>query len=126
MGSRVCRRPVCNRVGESWNPPRYPWLMRNFLLAFLLATSALAADEHEFIAKNFHFHDGSTLGEVRLHYVTFGKLSGDNAVLILHGTGGSSKQFLNDHFAGVLFKDGGLLDARRYLIVIPDNIGQRQ
>ncbi|HEY3056042.1 MAG TPA: alpha/beta fold hydrolase, partial [Thermoanaerobaculia bacterium] len=49
-----------------------------------------------------------------------------NAVLILHGTGGSSKQFLNDHFSGVLFKTGGLLDASRFFIVIPDNIGHGQ
>ena len=101
-------------------------LMRNLLFAFLLATSALAADEHDFIAKNFRFHDGTTLAEVRIHYVTFGKLSGENAVLVLHGTGGSSKQFLNDHFAGVLFKSGGLLDAGRYFIVIPDNVGHGQ
>jgi homoserine O-acetyltransferase len=44
-------------------------------------------------------------------------------VLILHGTGGSSKQFLNDHFAGVLFAPGGLLDASKYFIIIPDGIG---
>ena len=94
--------------------------MRTFLLSLLLATSARAGD---FVAKNFTFHDGSTLPEVRIHYETFGKLNGDNTVLILHGTGGSSKQFLNDHFAGVLFKAGGLLDASKYFIVIPDNVG---
>jgi homoserine O-acetyltransferase len=61
-----------------------------------------------------------------MHYVTFGKPNGNNAVLVLHGTSGSSKQFLSDNFAGVLFKPGGLLDASRYFIVIPDNVGHGQ
>ncbi|MDQ6799566.1 MAG: alpha/beta fold hydrolase [Acidobacteriota bacterium] len=30
---------------------------------------------------------------------------------------------MNDHFAGVLFKAGGLLDSSKYFIVIPDGIG---
>jgi homoserine O-acetyltransferase/O-succinyltransferase len=100
--------------------------MRQLLFAFLLATSALAADEHDLVVKNFRFHDGEVMNEVRIHYVTIGTLKPGNAVLILHGTGGSSKQFLSDHFAGVLFKAGGLLDANRYFIVIPDNIGHGQ
>jgi len=93
--------------------------MRTFLVALLLATSARAGD---LVVRNFRFHDGGTIAEVRLHYVTSGPRDGD-AVLILHGTGGSSKQFLNDHFAGVLFKPGGLLDSSKYFIIIPDNIG---
>ncbi|HUJ15304.1 MAG TPA: alpha/beta fold hydrolase, partial [Thermoanaerobaculia bacterium] len=97
--------------------------MRTFLFAFLLATSALAADEHDFIVKDFRFHDGETMAEVRIHYVTIGTAGNDNAVLVLHGTGGSSKQFLNDRFAGVLFKPGGVFDTSRYFIIIPDNIG---
>jgi homoserine O-acetyltransferase len=60
---------------------------------------------------------------VRIHYVTVGAPRKDNVVLILHGTGGSSKQFLNEHFAGVLFKPGGLLDSSKYFIVIPDSVG---
>lgn len=97
--------------------------MRTFVFAFLLATSALAGD---FVVHDFRFRDGSTLPEVRIHYETLGKLQGDNAVLVLHGTGGSSKQFLNDRFAGVLFKPGGVLDSSRYFIIIPDNIGHGQ
>ena len=88
-----------------------------------------AAAEHDFVVRDFHFASGEVLPEVRIHYVTIGTPARDekgvvrNAVLILHGTGGSSQQFLNDHFAGVLFAAGGLLDASRYFIVIPDNIG---
>ncbi len=106
----------------------YNYAMRPFVFAFLLATSALAADEHNLIVKNFRFHDGATMAEVRIHYVTVGVRAENagNAVLILHGTGGSSKQFLNDHFAGVLFKAGGLLDPSRSFIIIPDNIGHGQ
>ncbi|HYS54154.1 MAG TPA: alpha/beta fold hydrolase [Thermoanaerobaculia bacterium] len=94
--------------------------MRRLAFLFLLAASARADD---LIVKNFHFHDGEMLEQVRLHYLTIGKPRKDNVVLILHGTGGSSKQFLNDHFAGVLFKTGGLLDSSKYFIVIPDSIG---
>jgi homoserine O-acetyltransferase/O-succinyltransferase len=97
--------------------------MRRFAVLLLLATFARADD---FIVKNFRFHDGETMNAVRIHYVTIGTPQPGNAVLVLHGTGGSSKQFLNDHFAGVLFKPGGLLDSRRYFIIIPDNIGHGQ
>jgi homoserine O-acetyltransferase/O-succinyltransferase len=96
----------------------------------LLAFAALAqADEHDFIVHDFHFADGSSLAEVKLHYATVGTPHRDasgaiaNAVLFLHGTGGSGKQFINDHFSGILFKPGGVLDANRFFIILPDNIG---
>jgi homoserine O-acetyltransferase len=107
--------------------------MRHFLvllvLLFALSTRAQvpAAAEADFIVKDFHFRSGEVLPEVRIHYATIGTLrrteQGTNAVLILHGTGGSLQQFLSDRFAGVLFKAGGVLDAGKYFIVIPDNIG---
>ena len=94
--------------------------MLAFILAAVLATAPV---EHDFVVKDFHFASGEVMPEVRMHYVTYGENRGDNAVLILHGTGGSSKQFLGDNFAGVLFSKDGVLDASRYFIVIPDNIG---
>jgi homoserine O-acetyltransferase len=97
--------------------------MRKALLLLLLAGSAVAAGANELVVRDYRFHSGEILPEVRIHYLTMGTLRKGNAVLILHGTGGSSKQFLNDHFAGVLFKPGGLLDSSKYYIVIPDNIG---
>ncbi|MEA2239302.1 MAG: homoserine O-acetyltransferase/O-succinyltransferase [Thermoanaerobaculia bacterium] len=107
--------------------------MRNFLpLALLLLALSANAEvpapaEADFLVKDFHFRSGEVLPEVRIHYATIGKLRrtehGTNAVLVLHGTGGSLKQFLNDHFADLLFAPGGLLDATRYFIVIPDNVG---
>jgi homoserine O-acetyltransferase len=107
--------------------------LRNALaLTILLLVPALHAQvtketEADFTVSDFRFRSGETLSELRIHYATLGTLRrterGTNAVLVLHGTGGSLRQFLNDRFAGVLFAPGGLLDASRYFIVIPDNIG---
>jgi homoserine O-acetyltransferase/O-succinyltransferase len=85
--------------------------------------------EGDYIAHDFHFKSGETLPELRLHYLTFGKPERDaagkvtNAVLILHGTGGSGRQFLAPQFADTLFGAGEPLDASRYFIILPDNIG---
>ena len=85
--------------------------------------------EADYIAHQFHFKSGETLPELRLHYTTFGKPELDsggrvtNAVLILHGTGGTGHQFLAPQFADVLFGPGQLLDATRYFIILPDNVG---
>jgi homoserine O-acetyltransferase len=85
--------------------------------------------EGDYISHDFHFHSGEVLPELRLHYMTFGKPARDasgrvtNAVLILHGTGGSGRQFLQPQFADVLFGPGQLLDVNRYFIVLPDNVG---
>jgi len=85
--------------------------------------------EKDFVMRDFHFRSGQTLAEVRLHYVTFGKPERDsqgvvrNAVLILHGTTGSSGQFLGPQFASELFGPGQPLDVRRFFVIIPDNIG---
>jgi homoserine O-acetyltransferase/O-succinyltransferase len=96
------------------------------LVAFFLAAAAHAqipkASEADFVIKDVRFRSGETLDEVRIHYATIGT-PGTKAVLVLHGTGGSLQQFLNDRFAGVLFKPGGVLDAATHFIVIPDNIG---
>jgi homoserine O-acetyltransferase len=93
------------------------------LIALSASAQVPAASEADFVVKDFRFQSGEVLPEVRIHYATIGKLHRTNAVLILHGTGGSLQQFLSDRFAGVLFKPGGVLDASRYFIVIPDNIG---
>jgi len=85
--------------------------------------------EGDFTAKDFRFRSGETLPELRLHYATLGKPARDaqgrvtNAVLILHGTGGTGQQFLQPVFASELFGPGQLLDITRYFIVLPDGIG---
>jgi homoserine O-acetyltransferase len=85
--------------------------------------------EGDFVARDFTFRSGETLPELRLHYRTIGTPRRDasgvirNAVLVLHGTGGSGQGFLTAAFAGQLFGGGRLLDATRYFIVLPDGIG---
>jgi homoserine O-acetyltransferase len=92
-------------------------------------TPAPATLEGDFVVHNFQFHSGESLPELRLHYTTLGKPVRDaagrttNAVLILHGTGGTGHQFLQPQFAGVLFGPGQILDSSRYFIILPDGIG---
>ena len=104
------------------------------LFAFVLCASAHAQtwptpSEGDFDIKDFRFASGETLAELRLHYRTLGKIHRDrkghvdNAVLIMHGTGGTGAQFISDRFAGQLFGPGQPLDAAKYFIVLPDGIG---
>lgn len=85
--------------------------------------------EGEFVAKDFAFRDGERMAELRLHYATLGTPARDaaghvtNAVMILHGTGGTGGQFLAPQFAGELFGPGQLLDTAKYFIILPDGIG---
>ena len=97
------------------------------------ATAALATDvvvqEANFVAKDFRFRDGEGIPELRLHYRTLGEPARDaaghvtNAVMILHGTGGTGAQFLAPQFADELFRKGQLLDTAKYFIILPDGIG---
>ena len=83
----------------------------------------------DFLVHEFRFGSGETLPDLRLHYTTLGTPHRgpdghvDNAVLILHGTGGSGANFLNDRFAGVLFGPGQPLDSSRYFLILPDSLG---
>ena len=93
------------------------------------ADLALRPLEGDYVIHDFHFASGETLPELRMHYTMLGKPHSDahgqvnNAVLILHGTGGSGRSLLNEHFAGVLFGKGQLLDTNKYFIILPDGIG---
>jgi homoserine O-acetyltransferase/O-succinyltransferase len=104
--------PACRAQGTAAPAPQYP-----------------TPDAGDFVLHDFHFKSGESLAELRIHYRTIGKPLRDasgrvtNAVLILHGTGGSGEGFLRPIFAGVLFGPGQLLDASRYFIILPDNIG---
>ena len=100
------------------------------LLAFFAASSASAQGvQADYVAKDFKFVSGESLPEVRLHYTTLGTPRRDargtvrNAVLVLHGTGGSGRGFLSPNWAGELFGPGKLLDTARYFVVLPDDIG---
>jgi homoserine O-acetyltransferase len=108
------------------------------MLALLTALAAQAAAlpakvwptrESEVVLRDFRFRDGETLPQLRMHYTTLGEphrnKAGeiDNAVMVLHGTGGDGKQFLRPQFADELYGPGQPLDMRRTFIILPDNIG---
>jgi homoserine O-acetyltransferase/O-succinyltransferase len=93
----------------------------------LISAGAHAADypapkEADWVAKDFKFHTGAVMPELRLHYTTIGAPSGQ-PVLMLHGTGGSAKSLLTPQFAGELFGPGQVLDAGKYFIILPDAVG---
>src|SRR5262249_27385277 len=85
--------------------------------------------EGDFVLKDFSFNSGEKLPELRMHYRTYGTLKKDargvvtNAVLVMHGTGGTGGQFTACGFAGELFNPGQPLDAATHFIVMPDDIG---
>ena len=93
----------------------------------LAAPPTLAADypaprEGQWTVRDFRFHTGEVLPEVRLAYRTVGDPSGE-PVLVLHGTAGSSASMLTPAFAGELFGAGQALDAGKYFIILPDALG---
>ena len=61
--------------------------------------------EGDFRTRDFAFQSGKRLPELRIHYTTLGTPRRDgnglitNAVMVLHGTGGTGKQFLAPQFA---------------------------
>ncbi len=85
--------------------------------------------ESDFVVSDFRFRSGQTLPALRIHYTTLGSphrnSAGeiDNAVMVLHGTGGTGKQFLQPQFANELYGPGQPLDITKYWIILPDNIG---
>ena len=110
--ARVVTARAGDKPAQAAATPRYP-----------------APAEGDFLIRDFRFRSGEVLPELRLHYTTVGVPLKDeagvvrNAVLILHGTGGTGRAFLREQFAGVLFGPGQLLDATKYFIILPDGIG---
>jgi homoserine O-acetyltransferase len=105
-----------------------------FLVAFLAQAAALPpgnwpTHEQDVELEDFHFRDGETLSRLRMHVTTLGsphRNAGgeiDNAIMVLHGTGGSGWQFLRPQFADELYGPGQPLDIHRYYVILPDNIG---
>jgi homoserine O-acetyltransferase/O-succinyltransferase len=81
---------------------------------------------------NYKFRDGETLKRLKIHYATLGRPHRDargdidNAVLILHWTGADSRALLSPTYTKALFDPGRPLDASRYYLVFPDNVGHGQ
>ncbi|MFA6164982.1 MAG: alpha/beta fold hydrolase [Gemmatimonadaceae bacterium] len=98
-------------------------------LSFCAAAAGAQGAQGDFVARDFRFTTGEVMPELRLHYTTLGVPRRDaagvvrNAVMILHGTGGSGRSFLTPTYAGGLFGPGKLLDTTRYFILLPDGIG---
>jgi homoserine O-acetyltransferase len=104
----------------------FPYAALSAALA-LTSVTAFAADypapkQGEWIARDFKFHSGETMQELRLHYTTIGEPTGQ-PVLVLHGSGGSAASMLTPGFGGELFGPGQPLDAAKYYIIIPDSVG---
>lgn len=114
------------------------WIAATLGALSLLAPAAQAANydaavtQGDFTARDFKFRSGESLPELKLHYRTLGKPVRDaqgrvtNAVMVLHGTGGSGAQFLSPQFADELYGPGQPLDITRYYVILPDNIGHGQ
>jgi homoserine O-acetyltransferase len=92
-------------------------------LAFAaMAAAAWSADEADWVVRDFKFHTGEVLPELKLHYTTLGAKNGE-PVVVLHGTTQSGAAMLSPAFGGELFGAGQPLDASRYYIILPDSIG---
>jgi len=96
------------------------------------AVSKWPADDGSVSLPNFKFGTGEALPQLKLHYITLGKphrnAAGhtDNAVLLLHGTGGNAHSLMNPLFSDVLFGPGAILDITKYFLILPDDIGHGQ
>ena len=107
------------------------WMLLSltFVLSQVPQPAAPTPVEGDFVIRNFTFTSGGTLPELRMHYRTYGTPKKDaqgivrNAVLVMHGTGGTGGQFTGRNFAGELFGPGQPLDAATHFIILPDDIG---
>lgn len=108
--------------------------MSKLVLAMCWLAAAGAADlpepfQGDYVLRDVQFRSSEKAAAIKLHYRTLGKPSTgpdgkvENAILILHGTGGSGEQFFQDQFARELFGPGQLLDPAKYFCILPDGIG---
>jgi homoserine O-acetyltransferase len=104
------------------------WARLFFGLALIASASAtLGAElavpkEADWTIRDFRFHTGETIPELRVQYTTVGAPTGE-PVLVLHGTTQSGSSMLAPFFGGELFGPGQPLDTSRYYVILPDAIG---
>ena len=102
----------------------------SLFLALPVRSAAPAPKEGDYLARDFHFQSGEGLPELRLHYTTLGTPQRgpdgrvNNAVLLLHGTTGTGRNFLAASYTDELYGPGQPLDASRYYLIMPDGIGR--
>jgi len=100
------------------------------LLALPVQAAAPLPTEGDYIARQFRLQNGEVMAEMRLHYTTIGTPRRgkdgrvDNAVLMLHGTTGTGRNYLQPSFADHLFGPGQPLDTSRYYVILPDGLGR--
>lgn len=105
------------------------FVLFSLMIQYTQAQKVVPYQDDYFVLRDFRFADGSSLDSLRLHYYYLGTphldKAGhiDNAVLIMHGTGGNGASLLTENFAGYLCRDGQILDAHKYFIIFPDAIG---
>jgi len=128
MGFRLVGRAV---------PFMRTWLMTVLAISILLPASGNAAEakksltpfQSDVVYENYVLRNGEKLDHLRLHYATLGKphydssREIDNAVLVLHHTGSSGGDMLTPEYIETLFAEGRPLDANRYYLIFPDNLG---
>jgi len=104
-------------------------MLASLALTLLMSAHQGAPTEFDFVIDDFVLADGEAFDKLHLHATTFGQPQKDahgkvtNAVLIMHGTGGSGQQFITPIFSGELFGPGQILDASKYFIILPDALG---
>jgi homoserine O-acetyltransferase len=81
-----------------------------------------APKQGDWVARDFKFHTGEVMPELKIHYTTIGEPTGQ-PVVVMHGTGQFGGALLNANFAGELFGAGQPLDATKYFIILPDAVG---
>ena len=109
------------RIAGTWGAALYALALG--LCAFSAAAqNTTARQEGTWVVKDFRFHTGEVLPELKLHYTTLGNPANE-PVLVLHGTTGSGAGLLNPAFGGELFGPGQPLDASKYFIILPDVVG---
>ena len=102
------------------------FLLRLACLALVpLAQAQTVTGEGTWVVRDFKFHSGEVLPELKLHYHTVGAPTGE-PVLVLHGTTGSGAGMMAPGFGGELFGPGQALDSSRYYVILPDAIGTGQ
>ncbi len=90
---------------------------------------AALAERQEIELPDFAFHTGETLPSITMSVYTLGTPRREaegkitNAVMLLHGTGGSGLSLLRPRFGDELFGPGQPLDIEKYYIISPDNLG---